>query len=219
MRDVQLRLFASQSVRKEDVAAALKAAHRFRSYGVECDVMPIDRDTLRTVRYSAFVRDVLAHPEAHLISELSEERTLERIRESISPRDSLGVGITAQRLFTREGQNKREVMGSSRFASFAFVSTAVIDSIPISRTDAPSREKQIVSLTMHEIGHLLMDRDAHCDDDGCLLRPNKKSLDRFLDQAARGLDFCSSCERALAKGVRMILDGAIARGGCVLDEF
>ncbi len=209
MAGVQLRLLASPSVRKSDVAAVERAARSFRTYGgVEYDVMGADRKSMRTVRYGAFMTDLLSRPDVYLISDLAWERTFDILHRSFFTKDRLGVGITTRRLFTMEGNKKMELMGSGLFASCAFLSTATIDNGLPRRAGLPSREKLIEYVAKHEMGHVLMDRSGHCEEDSCVMRANKNGLDSIVEMTVRGLGFCRSCETRISKGVRMIQEGA-----------
>src|SRR5271157_5760844 len=146
MKNARLMLLASGSVRQSDMRAVESAARVFREYGIGYDVRSADDRNLRTVRYGSFVRDVLRRPDIHAINDL-RERTFGMFREAVFPRDYIGVGITTQNLFARRHAEMRtEVFGTGMFASYGFLSTAIIDEdLPTVAVPAP-RERLIEAL-------------------------------------------------------------------------
>jgi len=217
VKRIHLRILASPSINHDDAHAVEKAARFFKGYGIGYDITPLSRENLRPVRYSSFMNDVLSHPDMHLISDLATGRILDTLREALSTRDMIGIGITAQSLFSREGIKKRELLGAGLFASCAFLSTRSIITPQGYRHSPLSRDKIIEALAKHEMGHVLMDRDGHCQNDGCIMRSNSKSIERFLDMVAKNLGFCNPCQVAISKGILMLESGAIWRGSGILD--
>lgn len=102
---------------------------------------------------------------------------------------------------------KRELIGAGLFGSCAFISTKIIGSFP-----PESRGRAIEAAAKHEIGHTLIDIDGHCPDGRCIMQANDGSIERFLEIARLGLDFCGPCTLAIGRGVRILEDGAITRG-------
>jgi hypothetical protein len=224
MKEVQLRLLSFPAVPREDTAAVAKAARGFETYGVKHDIMMADRSSFASVKYGSFVRDVLTRPDTHLVSDLNGEKPLQGKRPgdillgALFPKDILGVGITPLRLFTRENGSRRELMGTGRFNTCAFVSTSITDNYLAAQKSLPPKERIIELLARHEMGHLLMDRTGHCEDDSCIMRANKKDERRFLDTVARGLDFCKECQAALSRGISMIRYGTAGQGACIFED-
>lgn len=199
-------LLASGPVRECEVRAVESAARVFKGYGIGYDIRSADESNLRAVRYSSFVRDVLRRPDAHAINDL-RERTFGMFRELVFPRDYIGVGITTQNLFARRHSDMRvDVFGTGVFGSYAFLSTAIIDQdLPTILTSVP-KDKLIEAVAKYEISRALMDRNG-CWDERCIARPNRNSVERMLDAIDKELDFCGSCKKALARGIRMIKNG------------
>jgi hypothetical protein len=216
MDNVQLSIVASGSVRKKDVATVLKAARSFDMYGgVQCDVREPDKKGLRGVRYPSFVRDVLSRPDMHATNDL-KDRWLGILRESILPRDNIGVGFTTERLFARERSIMGvEVIGAGTFASCGFLSTAVIDRD--SETSGVSREDLLEAAARYEISLILRAQGGHCKNDNCIARATE-TLERLIDTVEKKLGFCSPCQRGISQGVRMIQEGVTGRPNDLFDN-
>jgi hypothetical protein len=216
MKPVKLRIFAPQSISKEDVAAVAKAAKAFKPYGVQSDIVEPTKASMKSVRYGSFVSDVLSNPATCLVSELYYGRPLDKIREVLFTRERIGIGITDKGLFTQEGDMRRELIGAGLFGSAAFISTNLLSAL-----SPGMRNKAIETAALHEIGHAVMDKDGHCDSEKCVMHASEKSLERFLDMAAKELGFCRSCQSAIGKGILILESGALVRGepASVFDDI
>lgn len=209
MKDVRLRVLVSPSLKDDERAAAVRGAHSFSSYGVKCEDAVIGKETLKDVRYKAFVRDVVTTPERTLTSDLSS-RILDIIKEVFFTKGVMAIGVTDSKIYRRDGGMRREQIGAGLFASCAFISTSQFASLP-----ADLRLKAIETAAKHEIGHVLMDVDgseSHCKSERCVMRDGDKSVERFLEGVRLELGFCSSCSGAISRGVVTIGSGALIRG-------
>ncbi len=213
MERLVLRIISRADTAKEDAATVLQAAGYFRRHGVECEGMASGKEPLEGVRYASFIRDVMEDPRMNLVSDLEEGRLLGRLCEAFRTRDVIGVALSPGPLYRREGEGKRRLVGSGRFSTCAFLTTDLFGQLP-----ADVRRKALTALTLHEVGHVLRDIEPHCEDRGCVMQSNDKSLEKFLGFAEQGLGFCRSCEISIGRGVELIRSGVLGLGGCAFDS-
>lgn len=103
MNKIRLRILTLDSVGKEGEEAAERAAGSFSRFGVFCESAGFGREALRNVRYRSFVRDILASPERHCISDLATGRILDILGEVFFTKGIIGIGVTDKSIYSRKG--------------------------------------------------------------------------------------------------------------------
>lgn len=217
MKDLRIRLLYPQSVKHEEVKAALKGFERFREFGVLYDHAVVDdKYSLRGVKNARAVKGIITADEPVV----PYYAFMPGISEIFFPKDVIPFGLTPHRITELVDNGLGHLKGEPRIGVARQNEGAVVSLFRVRQLDSEGRgmaadpyrattetnlgAKAIEVAVSHMLGNVCGKRE-HCPTAGCIMQENENYIDfieRFVKQK---VDFCRDCSSKIRSSISRLM--------------